>query len=222
MVSIARIVEKIIEERPFIQEALSKGIINNAALAEELIPEIEKEIKKEVKFSAVNLAIRRLSEKLETKLERKIEFNSETRITTRSNLIEVALYKTEKLQEKIQKTYHLIDYRKDDFLVITQGFSEVMIITDEKHDKEMHKIFKDNEIKKTLRNLSSITINIPENAVETIGLFYVVTRALNWNNINIIEIVSTLTEMTFILKEEDIPRAITTLSDLIKKKRKRK
>ena len=141
MVSVARIVEKIIEERPFLQEALSKGIINNAALAEELIPEIKKELKKEVKFSAVNLAIRRLAEKLDKKLDRKIEFNSETRITTRSNLIELALYKTEKLQEKLQRTYNLIDYRKDDFLVITQGFSEVMIITDEKHDKKIHKIF---------------------------------------------------------------------------------
>ncbi len=50
MVTIARIVEKHIEERPFVQEALSRGIINNAALAEELIPIVEKELKKKMKI----------------------------------------------------------------------------------------------------------------------------------------------------------------------------
>ena len=42
MVTIAKIVEKQIEEKPFLQEALSRGIINNAALAEQLIPIVEK------------------------------------------------------------------------------------------------------------------------------------------------------------------------------------
>ena len=64
MVNVSHLVEKIIEQKPFLQEALSKGIVNNAALAEELRPQIEKELKKEVKFSAVNMAVRRLSEKL--------------------------------------------------------------------------------------------------------------------------------------------------------------
>ena len=38
MVTVAHLVEKIVEQKPFVQEALSRGIINNAALAEELIP----------------------------------------------------------------------------------------------------------------------------------------------------------------------------------------
>jgi len=48
MVTVAHLVEKIIAQKPFLQEALSKGIVNNAALAEELLPEIEKELKKRV------------------------------------------------------------------------------------------------------------------------------------------------------------------------------
>ena len=47
MVTVAHLVEKIIAQKPFLQEALSKGIVNNAALAEELLPEIEKELKKQ-------------------------------------------------------------------------------------------------------------------------------------------------------------------------------
>ena len=65
MVNMSFLVEKIIEQKPFLQEALSKGIVNNAALAEQLMPELEQQLKNKVKFSAVNMAIRRLSEKLE-------------------------------------------------------------------------------------------------------------------------------------------------------------
>ena len=39
-----------LEDKPFIQEALARGIVNHAALAESLIPGIERELKKEVKF----------------------------------------------------------------------------------------------------------------------------------------------------------------------------
>ena len=75
MVTIAHLIEKVIEEKPFLQEALSRGIINNAALAEELKPLIEKEMKKKVKFSAVNMAIRRLSEKLKGTFIQKAKFD---------------------------------------------------------------------------------------------------------------------------------------------------
>ena len=58
-------------------------------------------------------------------------------------------------------------------------------------------------------------MNIPIEAIETVGLFYIVTRALNWENINIVDIVSTLTEMTFIINESDTPKAFNALKRLI-------
>jgi aspartokinase len=217
MVTIANLVEKIIEEKPFIQEALSKGIINNAALAEQILPRVEKELKKKVKFSAVNMAIRRLSEKLEKTFIKKVKFDKNSHLNIRSNLIEITVFKTNNTPNKLKLLYDVINYDDGDFLTITQGIKEVMIIVDEKHEKEIKQIFSKNEIKMTLNNLSSITINIPINSIEVQGIFYVVTRALNWENINIVDIVSTLTEMTFILKEDDIAKAFNVLKDLIKK-----
>ena len=43
MPTIQHIVQDIIRKRPFLQEALSRGIVNNAALSEELIPKTKKE-----------------------------------------------------------------------------------------------------------------------------------------------------------------------------------
>ena len=120
MVTVSHLVEKVIEQKPFIQEALSNGIINNAALADQMLPEIEKELKKKVKFSAVNMAIRRLSEKLEQSFISKAKFNNNSDLTLKSNLIEITVYKMEYSQEYIGKLYSLVDIKGGDFLTITQ------------------------------------------------------------------------------------------------------
>jgi len=56
---------------------------------------------------------------------------------------------------------------------------------------------------------------IPLDAIEQYGLFYVVTRELSWENINIIELVSTLREMTLILHQKDVTRAFDIMQRLV-------
>jgi aspartokinase len=216
MVTIARTVEKLMEERPFIQEALSRGIINHAALAEELIPQIEKELKQKVKFSAVNLAIRRLSEKLSKTFVTQAKFDKEsTNINVRSDLAEVTIYLSPAVQGIIKKIYEVEDFREGDLLTVTKGLHEVMIISSKKNLTRILKIIPSDLIKKTLTGLSSLTVNLNPESIETIGLFYVATRALNWDNINIIDVVSTYTEMTFVVREKDTTKAYDALKRLI-------
>jgi aspartokinase len=215
MRSVAQAVETIIEQKPFIQEALSKGIVNNAALAEEIKPQIEKELKKTIKFSAVNMAIRRLAEKLKETFVVKAKFNQESDLTVKSNLIEIVIYKTPEIQEQIKKIYDIVDFKKGDFLTVTQGLYEIMVIVNHKHEEKIKALFSQQSIRQVVKNLSSLTIALSEEAIETIGLFYQATRALNWENINIIDIVSTYTEMTYILKEEDTARGFETLKRLL-------
>ena len=64
MVTITHLVENIVEKKPFLEEALARGLINYAALAESIQSEIEKELKQKVKTSAIMMSLRRLSEKL--------------------------------------------------------------------------------------------------------------------------------------------------------------
>lgn len=90
-----------------------------------------------------------------------------------------------------------------------------MIITSKKKLPRILKIIPSNLIKKTLTDLSSLTINLAPESLETMDLFYLATRTLSWDNINIIGVVSTLTEMTFIVREKDTPRAYEALKRLI-------
>lgn len=220
MLSVMKAVEKIISEKPFIQEGLSRGIINNAALASEMIPEIETLLKRKVKFSAVNMSIRRLSEKLEKTFVKTAQFDKDSDITVKSNLVQVVIYKNEGIQEYIRKIYDVVDYKKGDFLTITQGIYEVMIITNSKYEKKVIGLFPQKIVKKVLRNLSGITVRMPEESFEMVGLFYQITRALAWENIVIVDFVSTFTEATMTFNEEDTSRAYETLKRLVGKNNK--
>lgn len=217
MVTVAHLVKKIIEQKPFLQEALSKGIVNNAALAQQLLPEIEMELQKKIKFSAVNMAIRRLSEHVGRTFITTAKFTGESYVVARSHLVEIVVYNRENIQPLLAKVYSVVDLKRGDFLTITQGIYETMLITNAKYEGKIVRLFPKIILRKVIRNLSSLTINISEQSVHTIGLFYLVTRALNWENINIIDIVSTFTEMTFIVSERDSARAFTILKELIER-----
>jgi hypothetical protein len=217
MVTISQIVRKKIEQKPFLQEALGAGIVNIAALAQQMIPEIEKETKKKVKFSAANMAIRRLAEDLEQTTAAKMRFK-DSDVTMKSDLLEIVLYKKADIHDKIRELHHIVDFRRGDLLTITEGINEVMIITNIRYEKRIASLFT-KSVKKTIRGLNSITLTLSEDAVNTLGLFYLATRALNWENINVIDIVSTYTEMTFIIKEEDGARAFETFQKLLASQR---
>ena len=216
MVTVAHIVEKILEKQYFLQEALKKGIINVASLAEEIQEEIEKELNKKVKFSAINMAIRRYSEKLQNHPLHKIKFDETTYITVQSNIIEITLHRNNYTQSYVKQIYELANLETGDFLTITQGIHEIMICANQKFEKDILKIVNENDVKIVIKNLNSLIINLPIESINTIGLFYVSTRALNWKNINIIDIVSTTTEIIFIIEEQHASLGFELLKKLIK------
>ena len=215
MLSVARAVEKIISDKPFVQEGLSRGIINNAALATEMIPEVESLLKRKVKFSAVNMAIRRLSENLEKSFVKGAKFDNDSDVTMRSGLVQIVIHKIEDVQDYLRKLYDIVDYRNGDFLTITQGIFEVMIITNSRYEKKILDLIPKKLIKKTFRNLSGITIRLPETGTNMVGLFYLFTRALAWENITIVDFVSTFTEATMTFYDQDSARAYKTLKQVV-------
>ena len=218
MVTVSHIVGKIVKDRPFLEEALSKGLINYFSLAEQMKEEIEKELGKDIKTSAVMMAIRRLKESLERNFVKTagIKFR-ESDITIKSDLVEFTFLKSPSIICNVRKLYDSVDFSRGDFLTITHGLYEITIIASKKYGGRIEKIFESEKLIKKISSLTSLTIIIPPEALNTAGFFYIVTKALNWENISIVEIVSTLSEMTLILKESDLSKAFNSIKSLIEK-----
>ena len=203
------------ERKPFLQETLGKGLVNVFALAEHIQSDVEKELKQKVKTSAVMMALRRLSKKLE-----KRNFSDLNLVPVdfiiRSDVVELTIHNNN--QEKIfPKIYALVNFRRGGFVTITQSMNETTIITKRSLKRDIQNIVK-KDIIKTIDNLSMISVQMPDKYLKTYGVIYSITRELAWHAINIIEIVSTLNEISIVVKEEDVPNAYRVLKQLFSKK----
>ena len=206
MVTIAHLTKKILQEKPFVHEALEKELINLGALAAYIQPEIEKELGK-VKTSAISMAIRRYHQDLES--YKKATIYADTELAVKSNLIEISLLKSPTIQPKLRSLH--VDHGGT--LNIIQGNFEVLILCDKKYENEFRKILEGESIQKVRLGLSSLSVRIPKEFEDIPGFYFAITKALTMENIPIIEIVNTQSEATFILEDKDIPRAYSVLTE---------
>lgn len=215
MVTVAHLVQKSVEQRPFLEEALGRGIINYAALADMLLQDIERELGQKVRPAAIIMALRRFAEKLSEQIAAPAARFKKTDITIKSDLFEITIANSPTSVKTVQKLYDLVDISRGDFLTVTQGLYEITMIANKKYKKQIQKILSREKITNSIDGLASVTIQIAEESVKQVGLFYVITKALAWENIPITEIVSTFTEQTYVLKEEFVSRAFYAIKAVI-------
>lgn len=214
MVTISHLVKKIIKDKPFLQEALSKKIISYGNLAEQLKPKIEEELEKKVKHSAIVMALRRYSDELKAhKAVKKFDYSSE--IVMKTNICDFAVVKSNTLLTKLKSLYSLVDFDKGDVLNIILGNYEVSIVISEKYKDKLTMFLKGEKILNKETNLVALAISFSGDFFNTPGVIFSVVRRLAWENINIFEIVSTMTELTLIIPKKDSMRAYDALQDLI-------
>lgn len=216
MVSIAHLVKRYLDARPFLQEAVSRGIVNFGALAEEMLPFIQQELGKEVKHAAVMMAIRRYGEQV--KKQEAWQFNFESEINMKTGLCDIAVVKSNTWPEKMKKIYALVDFEKGDILNIIHGNYEVSIIANEKYLEKIKDILAGEKIIHIEKSLVSVALRYSTDFLYTPGVLFTITRALAWNNINLFEIISTYTELNFIVSKKDAMRTYEVLQEVIEQK----
>ncbi|NQU98614.1 hypothetical protein HQ533_04035 [Candidatus Woesearchaeota archaeon] len=217
MPTISHIVKKLVEEKPILQHALSMNIVNFASLAERYKDEIEKELGKEVKHSAIIMAFRRYADKLQEKEAKVPEFDYNSDISMKTNLVDICVVKSTAFFSKLRKVYEIINYKKGDVLNIIHGNNESVIITNEKHKNKILELLKEETISNIEENVVSLSLNFNPKFLHTPGVISNVVRMFAWENINILELITTSTEMTFILNKKDVMRAYNLLQGLIDK-----
>lgn len=217
MVTTAHLVGKIIGSRPVLHDAIEEGIISYGNLAEQLLPEIEEELNKKVKHSAVVMALRRYAEKIKTTQPRpKFDYNSE--IIMKTNLCDISIRKSPSLFSKLKKIYSIVDYEKGDVLNIIHGNYEVSIVSNMRYLEKIKKELKGEKILNTEHDLVSLSLNFSGDFLHTPGIISTAARKLNWENVNIYELVSTLTELTFIVSKKDSAKGYAALQRLVSEK----
>ena len=215
MTTISHIVTKLVDERIYLYEALSKKIASYGSVAKRLKPEIEKELGKEVEHTAVVTALRRYAEKINTK-SRDINFDTKhSEINLKTNIIDINVLKTQELFDKLKRFYDLIDFEKGDILHVIYGRTHVAIVTNERYKEKMLNLLQNQKIKKIEEDLVALTFTVGKERIEKPGVLFKITRSLAWENINIVEIISVDLEVTFIVSKKDAIKGYKALERLI-------
>ena len=213
MPNITQAVSEIVKRRPFLEEGLTSGIINQAYLADSLKGEIERMTGKRTNRYAIIMAIRRLSELLNESFAAKAALNLHgSELAVISGISEITVSKSAATNQRIEKMYARFDPSKGDFLTITQGLYESTIIFSTKHAELIKRSFLPRDIIYSADGLASLIVKISGDAADSVGVLYALTKILSWENINIIEMVSTRTEEIFILKESDAAAGFSAIA----------
>lgn len=217
MKTIATCVQEIIVASPFLEEGLSRQIINFSALAKDLNEPISKMLRKPVKEGAIMMALRRYQQplKLENSKSLKQAFNQLGDITVRSNLSDFTFQNSKTLIDSHAQILDKISSNHQIFYAFTRGMFESNIIISTSEKDSILNAFKDETQIGLQEKLSAISIYLPKGNSKIVGLYYQIFKRLAWENITLYEVVSTTNEFTIVVEDYLVDKAFSAIKRLI-------
>ena len=217
MVTVSHIVKKIVSGQPFVEEGLANGIISIANLAEQIQPKIEQELSKKIKLPAVVMALRRYADEISWHRKKTAKFDYTGEILMKTNICDFTVVKSTSLMAKLKTIHNLVNFERGDTLNVILGNNEVSIIINEKYMEKLVRFLSGEKTLNKEDNLVALTIIFTGDFVHTPGVIFNAVRKLAWESINIYEIISTMTELTFILNKKDSMKAYELLQEMVSK-----
>ncbi len=190
--TIAQNVRNHLRNKPYLLEALEKGIVNLS----ELSRQIQKELKIE-NMSAVKAALRRFSEELQKHKQKREE--KVLQVLKRSAM---AVYDRKAVvittKEIDKKTGMKVDLLGKVVYLLDRSDMPERVTALVKHD-----------------NCTMIVMHSPEELEATPGVVAFLTTLLSEQNVNIIEFISCWTETIIVVEKKDSLKAYEVLSNLV-------
>lgn len=214
MLKITDAVKAIVSSDEIARTALREGYLNLSAYAKSIKPEVEEKTKKQVKTGSIVITLSRLKQTVdkEKPLLPKVYIED---LSVKSALVEIAFDKTKPNLEKLKRFYQSPLFNSADFLVTTQGVGEITIFALEGVLQDLLKFFASQKPKAVIKNLAALTVRLPENYILIPNIIYALLKHFALLRLNIVEMVSTYTELTFLFDLKDLEKAFLTLHDLI-------
>jgi aspartokinase len=213
MLTISSAVEQVVASSDFAREGLQTGCLNMAAYANSISEEVEMLTKKPVQKGSIVVALARLAKKYRKSLARLEDFGL-LNLVSRSGLTELTYTKTPSLQVSIAKLFERPDIQTAPFCVATIGLGEISIVTDAKLARSIQEALgaKEQPILNRL-GLSSLTMQVDITTIDMPRQSYTVIKPLALRDINIVEYITSPTELTIILHDADLKESFVILHD---------
>lgn len=218
MKSISNAVEDIIKQSPILEELLSLNIINLSAYAREIKPAVEEITFKDTSEAAIVMALKRLvNQQKDSGNSFPLKFKTKPELILRSNLFEITVKNSPTILEKQQKLVAFANRQQSYFTTFSYGLLETTTIAGKQIKNMALSLYKNEEIVSTFEDVAIITINFQADITDIPFVYYTILRTLAWSSISIIEIISTYSELTIVLKNNDIELAFSVIKKIFSK-----
>ncbi|MGB0294522.1 MAG: aspartate kinase [Flavobacteriaceae bacterium] len=216
MKTISSVVESYIRRKPFLQTALSEGIINLTSLSRYIKPEVEEVLRKEVRDGAIVMALKRLSENLEFLATHKIVkvLKDIGEITVRSSLTDYTFQLTPSILSSQLDLMREIENMPDIFYTSSRGVNEINIVVSNRLEKTVERIFKNEICTQKAEQLASVSVKLPSENVTVPGIYYFIFQRLAWEGIVLYEVISTTNEFTILVDDIQADKAFSIIKAL--------
>ena len=190
--------------------ALTNGYMNMSSYAHQIRKNVEARAKKQVTITSLVVSLSRLRKefKKEKPLIQKIDIKN---ITTKLPLSEVAYENSNKFIEKLESLHKAISVTEKDFFITTIGINEVDIIASSSLISKIVQHFKIKP-KFITHNLAAVGISFSTQYTSVPNTFFSLLSVTARAHINIEELVSTPTELIFIVNQKDFGKTVSLFS----------
>lgn len=212
MQTIAAAVTQVVHDSPLLEECLAAGILNLSAVARMIRPRVEKECMKKAGTAALVMALRRLAPHLRRRAGDPRGILRLVRdITVRSNITEFTFRNSDTILQCQVRLIDRVRKQGDHFITCTQGVHEMTVMVQADLEVVVEKIFHGERRVSRVRNLAALGIHLTPKVVEVPGVYYAILKQLTWSGINVVEVVSTMTELTLLLEKKNVEKAFLVL-----------
>lgn len=211
MKSVVNAVRECLSRDEIALEAMQMGVLNLSAYAQTIQAKIEKQTWKPVKVGTITVALSRLMNDA--------SFNSQlveikpyvhiSDISIRSPLCILSFEKNNSVQKSIARIFESKNHLKEHvFFTVTQGVHEFTLIFPDAISAQILEFFSEKS-KAYTPNVAGITVRFSESYMTIPNTIHSLLAVLAVERINVLEVVSTHTELAIIVMEDDVEKTLS-------------
>ncbi len=204
---ISREVESYIRRNPEVMKCLGRGLINLSALSRDIMKELNID-----NFDAIEAALKRMHIGYE-----KNEYEDILAKSSIESYTNISVLILKPKSDNLKLAINIIDRMMMNYnrFRIIQGIQGAVLVANDIDAEKIMRIIPKNEIIEVNRGLSEIIITSTYSITFTRGYVAHISSLLAGNGINVIQIVSFYTDVTYIISVEDLTKAFQVIMNEI-------
>lgn len=214
MKTITTCVHDIIKHQPFLDDAIARDIVNFSGLAADIQPQVEEEMRKPVKQGSIIMALRRYAPK-RTKINMR-DLRELGDIVVRSGITEYTFLNSNTI---IASKASLLDAVKEQtgvYLNYSSNYQESNILVSSSLTDLVEDCFRSERRVTIKEELSSITIALPKDSSQFVGLYFYIFKLLAYEGIPVFEMISTSNYFALFLEKQYVNQAFLLINEIKK------